>query len=570
MHVMRVFAFRVAAILAALVAASVNASAAVGASRDSATIRVEVIDGLTQETVSARLQVTDTSGRAHIPASALAIPSDCGHWSLEGKFRPVRYTGDAGSILAAMPHSVFNPFVRKEQFYTAGRSTLDLPAGSYELVASRGPLFYPASAQIELGSSQTKSVRLVLRPLKAQLPQGWYSGDAHLHAPRLMPELDQALVEIMRAENLNVAMALQIGRADTPATSPQSRYGSASAFQSGDYLIVSGQENLRTHLLGHTLTYGGKRLYHDPDSYLLYWKAWEEARRDGAINGIAHFGHLLFPSVPDPVVPILASRQAIDFIEVLQFNRAEYRTWYDLLNLGLRVIPTAGSDFPCQRGTIPGRERLFARVDGPLSADNWLEAIRAGRVFVTTGPLLDFRVSGKGAGEEVQVSPNDPVRIQGVVYFQPQKNRPLQVQVIVNGDVAKVVSQNDESGVIRIDHELTFQDASWVALRVNDETNLFPQNRPSQIAHSGAVYISVRGGQRLVEQPTARRIARAWSVGLNNLATQLSDPDQTLYLQLLDAEGDPLPTAAFASQRRKLLEEVRAASDRLLTIGESK
>jgi hypothetical protein len=331
-----------------------NSQEALGSVPDSATIDIEIIDGSTQEPVPARLQVTDISGQAHIPASALAIPSDCGRWTPDGKFRPTDHTGDARSILAAMPRSVFNPFSRSEQFYAAGRSSLDLPPGRYKIVASRGPWFHPASAQIEIGASQARSVRLTLTPLSAELSQGWYSGDTHLHAPRLTSDLDRALVDIMRAEDLNVAMTLQIGRADTPDTSPQSRYGSAGAFQSGDYLIVSGQENLRTHLLGHTLTFGGKDLYYDPQSYLLYWKAWEKASRDGAINGIAHFGHLIFPTLPDPAVALLASRNAIDFIEVLQFNRAEYRTWYDLLNLGLQVTPTAGSDFPCQRGTIPG------------------------------------------------------------------------------------------------------------------------------------------------------------------------------------------------------------------------
>lgn len=166
------------------------------------------------------------------------------------------------------------------------------------------------------------------------------------------------------------------------------------------------------------------------------------------------------------------------------------------------------------------------------------------------------------------MSRGDRIRVKGTVYFQPQNKKLMQVQVIVNGDVAHVTSQSDDTGIIHIDHALTFDDSSWVALRVNDETNLFPQSIPSQLAHSGAIYISVLGGRSLAEQPSAQRIARNWSAGLDDLAAQLSDIGRTAYLQSRDAEGDPLPTTAFASQQVELIKEAREASGRLRAISE--
>lgn len=66
----------------------------------------------------------------------------------------------------------------------------------------------------------------------------------------------------------------------------------------------------------------------------------------------------------------------VHFIEVLQFNRANYASWYDVLNLGFKVAPTAGTDYPCGDQNIPGHERFYAKVEGDFNYESWLDAVK--------------------------------------------------------------------------------------------------------------------------------------------------------------------------------------------------
>jgi hypothetical protein len=50
-----------------------------------------------------------------------------------------------------------------------------------------------------------------------------------------------------------------------------------------------------------------------------------------------------------------------------------------------------------------GAIRTYVHLDGPVSADAWLEAMRKGRTFFTTGPLLDFKVNGELPGGVVKL-----------------------------------------------------------------------------------------------------------------------------------------------------------------------
>jgi hypothetical protein len=97
--------------------------------------------------------------------------------------------------------------------------------------------------------------------------------------------------------------------------------------------------------------------------------------------------------------------------------------YYHILNTGLRLPPSAGS----ASGVLPnpvGYNRAYVHLEGPLTWEKWWEGLRAGRVFVSNGPLLRARANGRLPGHtfrsagpltvllEAQVDSRDP--IQGV------------------------------------------------------------------------------------------------------------------------------------------------------------
>ena len=71
--------------------------------------------------------------------------------------------------------------------------------------------------------------------------------------------------------------------------------------------------------------------------------------------------------------------------------------YYHLLNCGLRIPPSAGS----ASGVLPnpvGYNRVYVHVGKELTWEKWWEGLRAGRSFVTNGPLLRVTADGELPG----------------------------------------------------------------------------------------------------------------------------------------------------------------------------
>ncbi|MBM3945483.1 MAG: hypothetical protein FJ317_08375, partial [SAR202 cluster bacterium] len=175
--------------------------------------------------------------------------------------------------------------------------------------------------------------------------KGWYSADDHLHITRPVRELDPLISKMMQAEDVNVVNLLQFGLARRFHNSIQYAHGPDGVYREGDYIVAAGQENPRTHFLGHVITLGAKSPINVPDAYLIYRLFFEEVKRQRAISGFAHFASEALGGHYGAATVLPGG--LLNFIEVLTFNRPDYDTWYDALNMGFRVTPTAGSDYPC-------------------------------------------------------------------------------------------------------------------------------------------------------------------------------------------------------------------------------
>jgi hypothetical protein len=67
--------------------------------------------------------------------------------------------------------------------------------------------------------------------------------------------------------------------------------------------------------------------------------------------------------------------------------------YYQILNSGLR-LPSAGS----ASGVLPnpvGYNRVYVYLDNSFSYEKWWGGLRAGRSFVSNGPLLLCQANGK-------------------------------------------------------------------------------------------------------------------------------------------------------------------------------
>ncbi len=85
--------------------------------------------------------------------------------------------------------------------------------------------------------------------------------------------------------------------------------------------------------------------------------------------------------------------------------RQALQLWFLLLNHGYRLAATASSDstFDNPAGGVPGKVRVYTRVEGRLTPQALALATKGGRSFVTSGPLLLFQIDGHGPGEIIRV-----------------------------------------------------------------------------------------------------------------------------------------------------------------------
>jgi hypothetical protein len=79
------------------------------------------------------------------------------------------------------------------------------------------------------------------------------------------------------------------------------------------------------------------------------------------------------------------------------YRRAPIDMYYHYLNCGFRVAASSGSDKMALNPPI-GSARTYVKTRGLLSYDSWVEGIRAGRTFISTGPLLEFSGEWGGIG----------------------------------------------------------------------------------------------------------------------------------------------------------------------------
>ncbi len=437
---------------------------------------LDVRDGDGGPEVPARVGLYDSTGRAPLPSErALSIH---------------RFTDDIR--LLRVNARTFWPSDNRLIFYVDGNYESRLPVGTYELVVTRGPEYQSHRGTVEIRADETTTVTVPLQRYADLRAAGWYSGDSHVHLMRDEPA-DDAVWGQIAGEDLYVANLLEMGNV-TGTHFKQPAWGRAGRYERDGRVLVPGQEDPRTGQRGHTMHWNIQRPVHEPDSFFEYHEIFENTRAQGGITGYAHLGELfngrrgLALDVPFGL---------IDFIEVLQGGRLNTEIWYSFLNLGYRVLPVAGADFPYFGPTLPGVERTYVRLDGPFSADAWFNEFRAGRAYVTNGPFLELSVNGEEMGTELYVTRGSTLEIEASARLNPEFDRLDRLELIIHGDVAATATA-DGTDAVTLSYEVAAEGSMWIAVRAWGERQ---DPRDMTVAHSAPIYVVIG------EEPTWKRDA---------------------------------------------------------------
>jgi hypothetical protein len=254
----------------------------------------------------------------------------------------------------------------------------------------------------------------------------------------------------------------------------QYAFGNAGRYVYGKGALVSGQEDPRSGVMGHTVSLNLQAPIRYPVRYYLYSPVFDEAHRQGGLTGHAHVNNDNFLVHRDMTLNV--ARQKTDFAEICQFGVVGTDLYYEFLNLGFRLAAVGGSDAPVG-GTV-GDARVYAYTGGRLDPDQWFAAIKNGHTFVTVAPMLEFTVNGHLPGD--QLSPEKGARLK--VHARAQVGSPSvplgRLEIVVNGDVIRSIDPTGTSAAL--DFELPADQSMWIAARATG-------------AHTTPVYVTVDG-----------------------------------------------------------------------------
>jgi hypothetical protein len=299
---------------------------------------------------------------------------------------------------------------------------------------------------------------------------------------------------------------------------------------------------------------------------------WEQTVKEGAINGYAHLvapdGFLI---APQDGMAVVLPHNLMHFVEVLQFNRTGYDTWYDLLALGFRLTATAGSDYPCGGQSLPGHERFYTKVDGPLTYAKWIESVRKGRTFVTSGPLVEFRVNGQEIGSDITLDNPSTVELTGSVFFDPERDNLASVELVQNGKVVERFSRVKGAAKIEFTIKRQVDESSWFAVRGfgarSDENTfvnplIFSSFAPTGNVHTSPIYVLLKNRPGIEKTAHSKAVAQSYLARLTDMERLLAEDNiGVLAAKLSDPTMDAVPKETFLNNRQDLLKEIQEAKE---------
>jgi hypothetical protein len=466
-------------------------------------VQLEVKDSTSGRPVPARVGIYDSSGRAPLPSAQALL---------------VERFADKVRLLPVDPRA-FWPTSNRQAFYMPGSYDSELPAGTYELAITRGPEYRDYYGTFTVQKGQTTHVAVALKRY-ADLPaEGWISGDDHIHLARDATR-DQTVWTQVAAEDVHVGNLLQMGNI-SGVYFEQPQWGQLGRFQQDGHALVSGQEDPRTGELGHTIHEDLRSPVHlSRDSYFLYYRVFEESHHQGAVSGYAHLNGGWFNVRRGMALDVPFG--LVDFVEVLQAGQLLTNIWYQFLDLGFKLTPSAGSDFPYT--DLPGVVREYVKVTpGSSDLDAWYAAFHAGHVYVTNGPFLEFQVNGHQMGDEVRIPAGTQLHLTASARLNPDVDQLDRIELVVEGAVVKTVQALGQDHVA-LDTTLKADRSMWIAVRAFGKRQ---SDSNTTVAHSAPIYLIVNG-QPFWDKERVPQLVQEQQEVLNGLINTPLRPEEDL------------------------------------------
>ncbi len=395
----------------------------------------------------------------------------------------------------------------KDHFVLPGKVTLKLPRGNYTFEIERGPEYLNMKGHFTINRNSEDRKQIALRRIVDMKKEGWWSGELHVHRPL------KDIPLLMQAEDLHVAPVITWwnNKNEWRGKRPPKKENLLVRFDKNRFYHQMAGEDERGG--GALLMFGleepleiagAQREY--PSSMVFL----EEAKRRGA-----------WIDVEKPFwwdVPLWLASGKVDSIGLANNHMQrgkmyESEAWgkprdekrfpaprgngqwsqeiyYQVLNAGLRIPPSAGSASGVLANPL-GYNRAYVHVDGEFTYEKWWEGLRRGRVVVTNGPLLRPKVNGRLPGYVFQTSGQDELELEIALNLAMQ-DKVSYLEVIKNGELAQSTRLDDWAKKNGKLPKLVFKESGWFLIRaVTDLENTY------RFASTGPYYVEFNGRPRV-------------------------------------------------------------------------
>jgi hypothetical protein len=401
-----------------------------------------------------------------------------------------------------------------DHFVVDGNLTLKLPKGNFNFVVERGPEYLVVTGHFEILDNAQDKKTIKLRRFVDMSKEGWWSGDLEVERPAKEIEL------LMRADDLHVAELVTWGNLkDLVKTAPGAKPPAGAAPPPTDALVLFGDQRVYQSSAGLLRRPGGSLLVlgldqapsdeaidNDSAEELVAWARnegtpWIDVRRATSWDlpvwvalGLVNSIELADSQLARDSVKVDATgtrpREEGKALNPGSLGRWTETVYYQLLECGLRIPPTAGSGSGVAPNPV-GYNRVYVHVDEPFSYERWLESLRAGRVVVTNGPLIRPNVGGELPGYVFKADAGQHVELE--VGLTLSTRDPVSYLEIVQNGRTVVEMRLDEwakaKGKLPL---LQFNESGWFVVRA--VTDLGATHR---FASTAPYYVEIGYQQRI-------------------------------------------------------------------------
>lgn len=409
--------------------------------------------------VKAGEKITQNFNDVELPATVSVVVKN----KADGKPLDARFKIESG----------YTPEVRylgQKMFFTRedkiGQAELQLAAGKYGLAVSHGAGFLnePTTLNLDLKPAEKINQDVLLDMTYQPSAQSWYGGDMHHHSNVLDGNTEPEMVSIGQlARGLDVVLLSDHDSAVNHARA-------ATVAQSRNKPFIPAIEISPSWAHFNAIGVPMGQVLANPNN-LKVQEIFDDARQNKAsllmVNHPFHPGFGYFQALEDNRAP----GGNHDDYDLVEFNSANLKQaakviprMHEIWNKGRKVYLASGTDYHDLLVEDYPEVRTMVHVDSPLTAEKYIEGLKAGHSYITLGPLVYPEIM---FGDEAAVKEGQEIS------FKVESAKPFTTASFVyNGEKVQSQTFDPPARAAELKFKVPAKAQGWVNLEIggpNDE-----------------------------------------------------------------------------------------------------